>query len=156
MLRRLSLSLLLALSGFPVPPATAAPDVRQKLIGCWTYELSADDKRYMAFAPGSIADTTLCLKRNGETTTSAIVAGGQIDGQLLELEGMDGRGHYYLSNGRLVLNGLYGFDSYGPLSCVVQFSSPDRFELTACIDGFPAGRELSPAPSRSYHRERNI
>jgi hypothetical protein len=153
MLRSAGLALILALGGLAAQPARAA-DVRHDLIGCWDYELSARDKQMMAVAPGSVADTTLCLLRNGTTTASAIVGGGQIDGHLLEMEGMDGSGRYYLSNGRLVLHGLYAFDSYGPLSCVVTFTSHDRFELSDCMDGFPDGSELSPAPPRSYLRQR--
>lgn len=131
---------------------TMASDLRHDLVGCWHNQLSKADKAELAKIPGSVADSTLCLKRNGETTAVATVGGGQIGKVMFEIEGMDGAGHYYLSNGRLIVNGLYAFDSRGPLSCVARMPSPDELELTDCIDGF--FKELSAAPSRSYLRER--
>jgi hypothetical protein len=147
--------LLLALAaGVTLAAAQSAKagDLRHDLVGCWDKQLSRGEKADLAKIPGSIADSMICFKRNGETTAQATVGGGQVGRMLFELEGVDGAGSYYFSNGRLIINGLYDFDTDGPLSCVAQMPSPDRLELTDCINGF--FKDFSIAPSRSYLREK--
>ena len=132
-------------------PSAVAADLRHDILGCWSMEPSDETKRSLAEMPGSVSDVQLCFKRNGETRSDSVVGGGHADGMMFEMEGMSGAGRYYLSGQRVVIHGLFAFDSYGPLSCVIHFPSKDRLELTDCINGFLKG-VWQPDGPRTYAR----
>jgi len=123
------------LASLAANPAVAG-DIRHDLIGCWDQQPSATAEAYLTRHPGAMSSVTLCFKRNGETEMSSTVGGETIGGRRTGLEGMSDTGRYAISNGRLLVYGMYAFDSYGPLSCLPAVSDRTELTLSDCISAF--------------------
>jgi len=139
------------LAGLAASPAIAG-DIRHDIIGCWDQAPSAEIQAYIKRYPGAISSATLCFKRNGETIMSSTVGGETIDGHPMGLEGMSDAARYAFSNGRLLVYGMYAFDSYGPLSCLPSSANKDELTLSDCISAFY--NPLRRVGTLHYHRTR--